>query len=581
MTDNKSAPQTQVESPEGTSEQVLRAARVVKAAKVRGRGEDPFTNEVNAKSLIDVGMVREHFASAMTRGADGTQKYDAEKVVALRGEASWGEGVAVAGRVVAWRSFGKAGFLRLRDRTSEIQVFLRKDALGEDYGRLEDLDVGDIVTASGAVMVTKTGELSIEARTIRLLTKAYLPLPEKWHGLTDVEVRYRRRYLDLISTQEARATFRARALVMRALREYLDGLGFLEVETPTMGTLVSGAAAKPFITHHNALDLDLYMRVAPELYLKRLVVGGLERVYEIGRCYRNEGISTRHNPEFTMLEYYRAYATYETLMDMTEEMLRSVDESLRRAMPEEHAEWERARPFRFDRPFVRKSIHELLEYRLRPEVQKALEEIVGGDLGKLARHGVTVQALRDGAALDKAFASARTDRELDSATRKQMEGCDSHGERVFLLYELLVEPNLPLLFNDQGRVAKEGKSLPVFVMDHPVEVSPLARRQTRAGGDPMLVDRFELFVQGKELCNAFSELNDPEDQAERFRQQVAKKARGAEETMDYDEDYIRALEHGLPPTAGFGMGIDRLTMMLTAKDSIREVILFPLLRPER
>jgi len=576
MTDNKSAPQTQVESPEGASEQVLRAARTAKAAKVRARGEDPFTNDIDPKTLVDIGVVRGQFAQALVRNEDGSSRYEPEKVRELQAGTAWGEAATVAGRIVAWRSFGKAGFLRVRDRTDEIQLFCRKDALGESYGRLEDLDVGDIVTASGPVMVTKTGELSIEARSIRLLTKAYLPLPEKWHGLTDVEVRYRRRYLDLIATPEARATFRARAYIMRALREYLDGQGFLEVETPTMGTLVSGAAAKPFSTHHNALDLDLNMRVAPELYLKRLVVGGLERVYEIGRCYRNEGISTRHNPEFTMLEFYRAYATYETLMDMTEHLLRSVDESLRKAMPAEHDVWARTRPFRLDRPFVRKSIRELLEYRLTPEIQKKLEAALGSeDLGRFASHGVTSEALRNPEMLKAAFEDARQRGAFQHAVKKQLADCDNHGERVFLLYELLVEPNLPKLFEE------EGKSLPVFVMDHPVEVSPLARKQTRAGGDPTLVDRFELFVQGKELCNAFSELNDPEDQAERFRAQVAKKARGAEETMDYDEDYIRALEHGLPPTAGFGMGIDRLTMMLTAKDSIREVILFPLLRPEK
>ena len=245
----------------------------------------------------------------------------------------------MAGRIVAIRSFGKAAFLRLRDRTGELQLFCRKNLLGADFARLDDIDVGDIVTARGQVMATKTGELSLEAASLRLLTKSYRPLPEKWHGLTDVEVRYRRRYLDLVSDEKVRAVFQARALIVRALRRYLDDRGFLEVETPTMTSLVSGAAAKPFTTHHNALDLDLFLRIAPELYLKRLVVGGFDRVYELGRMYRNEGLSTRHNPEFTMLEFYRAYATYETLMQMTEEMLRYVDEQLCAGMQREHAEW--------------------------------------------------------------------------------------------------------------------------------------------------------------------------------------------------------------------------------------------------
>jgi lysyl-tRNA synthetase class 2 len=572
MTDNQGTHDESNVSQVGTSEQALLAARKVKAERVRARGEDPFTNEIDPGAIVDLGTVREHYAGA--RLDDG--RYDPERVQQLSGSAAWADGVVVAGRVIASRSFGKASFMRLRDRADEIQLFCKKDRLGEDYARLEDVDVADHVQATGQVMVTKTGELSIEARALKLLTKAYRPLPEKWHGLTDVEVRYRRRYVDLVANPEISAIFKARALIVRALRGYLDELGFIEVETPTMTTLVGGAAAKPFTTHHNALDLALYMRVAPELYLKRLVVGGLERVYELGRAYRNEGISTRHNPEFTMLEFYRAYATYETLMDMTEQMLRQVDAELQRQMPERHARWVEARAFRLDQPFVRKTMHQLLELRMSESVEAELAEGLSGRLDRFRQAGLDAACLREPARMEAALRKAMEPGSgLEAPTRKQLGACDSHGERVFLLYELLVEPNLPLLFQSGG------KSLPVFVTDHPVEVSPLARRQTRAGGDPSLVDRFELFVHGKELCNAFSELNDPEDQAERFRQQVARKARGAEETMDYDEDYIRALEHGLPPTAGFGMGIDRLTMMLTGQESIREVILFPLLRPER
>jgi lysyl-tRNA synthetase class 2 len=559
------------ETAEGVSEQALREARLAKAARVRARGGNPFSNDVDSEAITDIARVRAGFDSARQDG----DRYDAALVQALVAGGTMRDGARVAGRIVAMRTFGKAAFLRLRDRTGEIQVFCRQNLLGEGYARLEDLDVADHVQAAGQLMVTKTAELSVEASSLELLTKAYRPPPEKWHGLSDVEVRYRRRYLDLMASAQVRAIFGARACVLRALRSFLDERGFLEVETPSMTTLVGGAAARPFTTHHNALGLGLFLRIAPELYLKRLVVGGLERVYEIGRCYRNEGLSTRHNPEFTMLELYRAYATYETLMGMTETMLRHVDAELERAMPEEHGRWLEARPFRLDAPFARETMHGLLRLRLRPEVERRLAGASGQDRGRLRGAGLTPEVLGDPPGLEGVFGRAMQDGSLEPAVRKQLGACENHGERVFLLYELLVEPNLPVLFESGG------KSVPVFVTDHPVEVSPLARRQSKPGGDPRLVDRFELFVHGRELCNAFSELNDPEDQAERFREQVAKKARGAEETMDYDEDYVRALEHGLPPTAGFGMGVDRLTMMLTAQDSIREVILFPLMRPER
>jgi lysyl-tRNA synthetase, class II len=556
----------------GASEQTLIAARKAKAARIRERGEDPFTNDIDPKSITPLGAIREHFASALGE----EDKYDSDKVAQLAATAPWGEAVTVAGRVVASRSFGKVQFLRARDWAGEIQLFCRKNVLGEDFARLTDIDVADHVTATGRIMVTKTGELSIEATALRLLTKAFRPLPDKWAGLSDVEVRYRRRYVDLVANAEARSIFRARTFVVRALRSYLDERGFLEVETPTMNSLVGGAAAKPFTTHHNALDMELFMRIAPELYLKRLVVGGFERVYEIARCYRNEGLSTRHNPEFTMLEFYMAYATYETLMDMTEEMFRYVDAYLQKAMPEQHAAWCEQRLFRLDVPFERRTMRDLLAMRLSPDAETP-DTQAGKDLAAFRdQAGLNVAALTDAAALEQVGERGQgSEVRLSSAIKKQLSNCENHGERIFLLYELLVEPDLPVLFTSGG------KSLPVFVTDHPVEVSPLARRQTRKGGDPTLVDRFELFVHGRELCNAFSELNDPEDQAARFLAQVEKKNRGADETMDYDEDYIRALEHGLPPTAGFGVGVDRLTMALTAQDSIREVILFPLLRPER
>jgi lysyl-tRNA synthetase class 2 len=556
----------------GASEQTLMAARRAKAQRIRERGEDPFTNDIDPAAITPLGDVRDHYASAVV----DEDKYDSELISSLAGSAPWGEVVTVAGRVTASRSFGKVQFLRVRDWAGEIQLFCRKNVLGDAFSRLDDIDVADHVTASGKIMVTKTGELSVEATDLRLLTKAYRPLPDKWAGLSDVEVRYRRRYVDLVANADARAIFRARSCVVRALRSFLDERGFLEVETPTMNSLVGGAAAKPFTTHHNALGLELFLRIAPELYLKRLVVGGFERVYEIGRCYRNEGLSTRHNPEFTMLEFYMAYATYETLMDMTEELFRYVDVYLKTAMPAEHEAWCASRPFCLDEPFVRRTMLDLIAMRLQPEVQASLEDEVGRSLGKMRELGLDALVLRDPGGLQQVLERACDPASgLDRSTIKQLKACDNHGERIFLLYELLVEPNLPRLFQ------KDGKSIPVFVIDHPVEVSPLARRQTRAGGDPSLVDRFELFVHGRELCNAFSELNDPEDQAQRFAEQVKKKERGADETMDYDEDYIRALEHGMPPTAGFGVGVDRLTMALTGQDSIREVILFPLLRPER
>lgn len=552
----------------GTSEQSLIEARKAKAERLRARGEDPFTNDIDPASITPLGEIRKFVEPALDEQA-GT--YDGAKLAGL-GSGPWGEQVTVAGRVTASRSFGKVQFLRVRDWSGEIQLFCRKNVLANDFERLADIDVADHVTASGTLMVTKTGELSVEATRLRLLTKAYRPLPDKWGGLTDVEVRYRHRYVDLIANVEARAVFRARTMVLRALRSFLDERGFLEVETPTMNTLVGGAAAKPFTTHHNALDLDLFLRIAPELYLKRLVVGGFERVYEVARCYRNEGLSTRHNPEFTMLEFYMAYATYETLMDMTQEMFRYVDGYLAREMPSEHAAWSERRPFRLDLPFERRQMRELLGHRI--ELDAAMS--TGKEVDAFKRAGLTRGALADAESLSRVFDSAQSEElGLPKAVRKQLSDCENHGERVFLLYELLVEPDLPVMFE------REGRSVPVFVTDHPVEVSPLARRQTRAGGDPSLVDRFELFVHGRELCNAFSELNDPDDQAARFAEQQRKKERGAAETMDYDTDYVRALEHGLPPTAGFGVGVDRLTMALTAQDSIREVILFPLLRPER
>jgi len=562
-TQRTSMPPLEGLSPEATIIQ----ARKERAAEVRARAEDPFANDVG--EFERVGAVLGRYAEAKIEGG----KYDAAKVQAIGGAAR------IAGRVMSVRSFGKASFLRLRDATGELQLFCRKDALGADYARLHvaggEIEGGDHVVAEGSLMVTKTGELSIEAKSLRLLTKAHRPLPEKWHGLQDVELRYRQRYVDLVANTDVADVFRARALLIRALRRFLDEQGFLEVDTPSLVTLIGGAAARPFTTHHNALDLDLYMRIAPELFLKRCLVGGFDRVYEIARCYRNEGISTRHNPEFSMLEYYQAYATYETLMDQTERMLRYADHALAAAMPEAYALWTKARTFTIDRPFARvpmaKAALEAARATRIPEI------VVACDGGWRTVVEFLDKTLRESPDRIKEWSKVQS-RSIDWGNfRKGLSKCENLGERLFAVYEYLAEPFLAADYRTGPIDDETSKSIPVFVIDHPFEISPLARRKD---DDPSLTDRFELFIEGRELCNAFSELNDPDDQAARFQEQVAKKGRGAEETMDYDADYIRALEHGMPPAAGFGMGIDRMVMMLCGQASIRDVILFPLLRPE-
>ncbi len=535
--------------PGHASEETLIATRMAKADRIRARGENPFANDVlgGAVPLEDLASARARFDGVKTAG----DRYDAARVEPIP--------LRVAGRILFLRALGGMTFVRLRDRTGELQLACDQAVLGDAFGRLDDFDLGDVIEATGTAMATQKGELSVSPTSIRLLTKAHRPLPTKT-SFKDVESRYRMRYVDLVANQDVAAVFRARTRIVTALREFLDERGFLEVETPTMHTLIGGAVAKPFTTHHNALDLDLFMRIAPELFLKRLVVGGFERVYEIARCYRNEGLSTRHNPEFTMLEYYQAYATYETIMDQTEELLRAVDEALRIRMPQAHATWLAARTFTLDQPFFRVS--------MRAAVQRALERSGLDERVVLEIDGP------DAPIKEWAKAAKSRKREIDwSNFKKGVAKCDSPGERLFAAYEYLAEPFLVADY----RTEDGNKSIPVFVIDHPTEVSPLARKKD---SDPSLTDRFELFIDGREICNAFSVLNDPDDQAARFRAQVDRKARGAEETMDYDEDYIRALEHGMPPTAGFGMGVDRLTMFLTNAASIRDVILFPLLRPE-
>lgn len=574
MSDSTQTSKSRDDAPEDAQseggEEALIATRREKADKVRERGENPFANDVIQEGRSFIGELRARFSSAAKD--DGT--YDPEQVESLAN----GESFRVFGRLMARRGFGKASFLRLRDGSGEIQLFAKKDVLGDGFSVLKDLDLADYIEAAGTAIVTKTGELSLQVTSMRLLTKAFRPPADKWHGLTDVDLRYRRRYADMISNPDVAQVIGARSLVLRGIRKYLDERAFIEVETPSLHTLIGGAAARPFKTHHNALDMELFMRIAPELYLKRLLVGGMERVYEIGRSYRNEGISTRHNPEFTMIELYWAFANYETLMDMTEEMMRFVDQMLEDGMRERHQEelygrWKQSRTFTLDEPFARVP---LVEATSRAVERASLTAEVTQKYDVLAvRAGMTEADREAGNELVRTWASvsARAKQVDWGNLRRALGVCETRGDQEFIAYEYLAEPFL----GEDYRSKSGEKSVPVFIMDHPASVSPLARRKD---SNPDVVDRFELFVDSREICNAFSELNDPDDQAERFLDQVNRKSRGEDETMDYDEDYIRALQHGMPPAAGFGMGIDRFLMMLTGAPSIRDVIAFPLLRPE-
>ncbi|HEY1138347.1 MAG TPA: lysine--tRNA ligase [Xanthomonadaceae bacterium] len=491
-------------------ENALIAERRGKLAALRGQGV-AFPND----------FARTHYAGDLQEAYGDIERWTGE---ALDAEALR---VAVAGRIMAKRIMGKAAFVQIQDMTGTLQLFLQANALGETYDAFKHWDIGDIVGAQGLVMRTKTGELSVKAETLRLLTKSLRPLPSTWFGLSDVEQRYRQRYVDLIVTREAREVFVKRSKIISAIRRWLDERRFQEVETPMMHYIAGGAAAKPFETHHNALDLDLYLRVAPELYLKRLVVGGFERVYEINRNFRNEGVSTRHNPEFTMLELYEAYATYHEVMDLTEGMIRDV---AREVMRTDSVEWD-GNAIDIGKPFRR--------WKLEEAVRECNPEI-------------SVADCRDREALAAHCARLKI----------HVKPAYGWGKLLLEIFEKTVEADL---------------IQPTFITHYPVEVSPLARE---SDSEPGITDRFELFVGGKEIANGFSELNDPEDQAARFRAQVEAKEGGDDEAMHYDADYIRALEVGLPPTGGLGVGIDRLVMLLTGSVSIRDVLLFPYMRPE-
>ena len=503
MTDDTQAPHT--------DENHLIAERRSKLAALR-EGGIAFPNDAR----------RADFAGDLQADYADVEQWTAEALEAT------GRRVAIAGRLLAKRVMGKAAFATVQDMSGRVQLFLQSTALGETYDAFKGWDIGDIVAAEGAVTRTRTGELSVKVDALRLLVKSLRPLPDKFHGLADVEQRYRQRYVDLIVNPEARDVFIARSRIVSAMRRWLDARRFLEVETPMMHYIVGGATAKPFTTHHNALDLDLFLRVAPELYLKRLTVGGLERVYEINRNFRNEGVSTRHNPEFTMLELYEAYATYIEVMDLTEGMIRDVGLE---AMGKTVFEWD-GNSIDLAPAFRRWKLEEAVR-ELNPEISVAECRDREALAAHCARLGVHVKAGY------------------------------GWGKLLLEIFEKTVEAGL---------------IQPTFITHYPVEVSPLARE---SDSEPGITDRFELFIGGKELANGFSELNDPEDQAARFRAQVEAKDGGDDEAMHYDADYIRALEVGLPPTGGLGVGIDRLVMLLTGSSSIRDVLLFPYMRPEQ
>ena len=497
------------ETPETRQdEEKLVGERREKLAALRGRGI-PFPNDFRRNVMA--GELR--------------AEYDAHDNARLEAQP---RRVRIAGRMMTQRIMGKASFAHLQDMSGKIQVYVQRETIGEElYAEFKKWDLGDILGAEGVLFKTKTGELSVKVDSIRLLTKALRPLPEKFHGLTDQETKYRQRYLDLIMNEVTRKTFRVRSEVVSYIRRFLLERNFLEVETPMMQAIPGGATARPFTTHHHALDMQLFLRIAPELYLKRLVVGGFERVFEINRNFRNEGLSTRHNPEFTMLEFYEAYADYRDLMNLTEEMLRGL---AREVLATTQILYQ-GETYDFGKPFTRLTVHDsILHYN--PGLKPA--DIATPEAARRVAEGLRIP-LKPGYGLGKI----------------QIE-----------IFEKTVESRL-----------KD----PTFITAYPTEVSPLARRNDL---DPFVTDRFEFFVGGREIANGFSELNDAEDQAERFRRQVQEKEAGDEEAMHFDADYVRALEHGMPPTAGEGIGIDRLVMLFTDAPSIRDVILFPHMRPE-
>lgn len=479
-----------------------------KLDELRGMGIDPFGGRYE----------RTHHAKDILNAYEETSKEELE---------SLGIEVSIAGRIMQKREMGKACFAHLQDITGKIQIYVREDALGDvKYAAFSLLDIGDMVGVKGIVFKTKTGETSVKVKELEVLTKSLLPLPDKFHGLKDVELRYRQRYVDLIMSQDVQQTFITRSRIIQSMRRYLDSRGYLEVETPTLHAIAGGAAARPFITHHNALDMQLYMRIAIELHLKRLIVGGLEKVYEIGRVYRNEGISTRHNPEFTMIELYEAYADYKDIMKLTEDLVAHIAKEVLGTTKIKYGEHE----------------VDLTPSWRRVSMVDAVKEVVGVD-----------------------FSVNMSDEEAHQLAREHKVAVEPHmtfGHILNAFFETFVEETL---------------IQPTFVYGHPVEISPLAKKNP---DDPRFTDRFELFIVAREHANAFTELNDPIDQRERFEAQLVEREHGNDEAHEMDHDFIRALEYGMPPTGGLGIGVDRLVMLLTNSPSIRDVLLFPHMREQ-
>jgi len=495
----------QEEQQESALHELLQVRRD-KMNQLREWGYDPFGKKFNQTH---------HAADIFAKYADkSTEELEAEANI-----------VTIAGRIVSKRTMGKASFAHLLDRSGQIQIYVRKDTVGEEAYKVFDLsDIGDLIGVSGEVFKTKTGELTVKVKELTYLTKSLRPLPEKYHGLKDVETRYRKRYVDLIVNPEVRQTFITRSRILTSIRRYLDNLGFLEVETPTLHPIAGGAAARPFITYHNALDMQLYMRIAIELHLKRLIVGGLEKVYEIGRVYRNEGISTRHNPEFTMIELYQAYADFHDIMDLTENLIAHVAQEVLGTTQIEY----QGHQIDLTPKWRRVHMVDLIKEHVGVDFWKEMSDDEARALAK--EHGVEVQPHH------------------------------TFGHVVNEFFEQKVEEKL---------------IQPTFVYGHPVAISPLAKKNEQ---DPRFTDRFELFIVAREHANAFTELNDPIDQRQRFEAQLLEKAAGNDEAHEMDEDFLEALEYGMPPTGGLGIGIDRLVMLLTNSPSIRDVLLFPHMR---
>ncbi len=574
---------------ESEFERNLFALRQEKLEAIAGLGQSRYPNQYRATQTIP--QVRAQWGEVPAEALNGTPEQPAPRIE-----------VSLAGRIMAIRAQGKAGFATLQQSGERMQIYVRQDAVGEaGYSLYKLLDMGDHIGVTGYLFRTRTGELTVHVETLTFLSKAMLALPEKYHGLADVELRYRQRYVDLFTNLDSREVFVKRAKILRAIRYFFDKRDYLEVETPMMQPIAGGAAARPFKTHHNALDLDLYLRIAPELYLKRLVVGGLDRVYEINRNFRNEGVSTQHNPEFTMLEFYQAYANYHDLMDLTEELIAFVAKEVNGTTVVEFnghtidlAKWQRLtmrEAIRQHWQYVQKNLLEEIgpapmyeelsnASSLLSRMKKAYKIIHAafGPHGDPRRPSIGEPVLEPAEQYRRVDANSIIENDQDAAERYRLlrnmhsgiqqawddlEAEKQVGIAIYHLFEFLVEPNL---------------FQPTIIYDYPTEVSPLSKAKP---DDPAHVERFEFFIGGFEIGNAFSELNDPVEQRKRFEQQLAAREAGDDEAHQMDEDYVRALSYGLPPTGGEGIGIDRLTMLLTGSRSIRDVILFPLLRPEQ